>query len=619
MNCREHLAGSEETQAVFSSTGSSTASPYEAGLAHMVAGRFLDAQVCCEQALAADSNHADALHLMGLLSFQAQQFDHAVAWFSRAIRQNPKTDYLLNLGSVLKQAGHLDEALLVFDKTIQLKPDDPLLWCRFAGILVALGRNAEALLSYQQALKLDPHHWEAAYHCGELLHRSERFEEALSYFDLCDEWQPDHVRTLQARARSLRASKRFEECLAENVRAHALDPADPISCNNVGNALLSLDRPDDALRWFDKALALQPKSSDVLLNKASALGQLARFDEAMVIYERAVAVDPNDHLAAWNLAVLQLLTGNLEAGWSAHEALRWWRLPDQVASYPKFSAPKWLGREAVAGKTLIVCQHEGLGDALQFARYVPLLAARGARVILMVEPPLCSLLSRLKGVSQCVPKLPETRLPPVDFHVPIDSLPAAFETRLDSIPSGESYLPAPSADQVQTWENRLGPREKLRVGLVWSGNPNHPNDHGRSIQFRMLSSLLEVDAKFVSLQKHPRPQDVEFLRERPDIVDFTADLTDLTATAALAVCLDLVIAVDTAVAHLAAALGRPTWIMLPYIPDFRWLFDRNDSPWYPTVRLFRQYERREYGSVIERVRCELQAMVAFWHNTAPGN
>jgi len=607
MNRCEHRAGSEETQTVFSGAGSSTTSLYEAGLAHMTAGRFLDAQVCCQQALAADSNHADALHLMGLLSFQAQQFDHAIAWIERAIRQDPKAEYLSNLGSALRQAGRLDEALQVFDKAIQLKPDDPLLWCRLAAILVALGRNAEALLSYQHALELDPHHWEAAYHCGELLHGSERFEEALSYFNRCDEWRPDHVRTLQARGRCLRALKRFEECLVENVRAHELDPGDAISCNNAGNALLSLDRADEALRWFDTALALQPNSGDVLLNKASALVQLARFDEAMVIYECAVANDPNDHNSAWNLAVLQLLTGNLEAGWRGHEALRWWRLPEPT--HPKFSAPMWLGHEPVAGKTLAVWQDEGLGDTIQFARYVPLLAARGARVILVVEPPLHSLLSRLNGVSQCLPKLPETRLPPVDFHAPIYSLPVAFGTRLDSIPSSESYLPVPGAEQAQAWENRLGPHEKLRVGLVWSGNPNHPNDHIRSIPFGMLSSLLDIDAKFVSLQMNPRPQDAETLRERPDIADFTADLADLEATAALASCLDLVIAVDTAVAHLAAALGRPTWIILPYTPDFRWLLHRSDSPWYPTVRLFRQSERREYGSVIERVRSELQAMV----------
>jgi Flp pilus assembly protein TadD len=472
-------------------------------------------------------------------------------------------------------------------------------------------------LAYRRVLEFDPRQWDAAFQCGLLLHDAERFEEALACLNGCNEWRPDHVPTLQARARALRGLKRFSESLADLLRADALAPADLITCNNVGNALLSLQRPEDALQWFDKALALDPNSGDVYLNQASALMQLDRFDEAMLIYERAVAIDPNDHHSAWNLAVLQLLTGNLEAGWKGYEALRWWRLPDQMTPCPKFSAPAWLGHEPVAGKTLLVWQDEGFGDTIQFARYVPLLAARGARVILLVQPPLYSLLSRLNGVSQCLPKLPETRLPPVDFHAPIYSLPVAFETRLDSIPSGESYLPVAGADQVQAWENRLGPHNKLRVGLVWSGSLNHPNDHSRSIPFRMLSDLLAVDAKFVSLQKDPRPHDVEPFREQPDIVDFTADLTDFATTAALALCLDLVITVDTAVAHLTAALGRPTWILLPYTPDWRWLLGRDDSPWYPTARLFRQDERRDYTSVLKRVRDELEERIAAFISEAP--
>jgi tetratricopeptide (TPR) repeat protein len=614
MNRTEHWAKPGEAQTLLGGEGGAGAL-YESGRAHMVAGRLREAQVCCEQALTVDPNHADALHLMGLICFQAQQFDQAIAWIERAIRQNPKVDYLSNFGSALKQAGHLNEALQVFDKTIQLKPDDASLWCRLAAVLVVLGRNDEALLSYQQALKLDPHHWEAAYHCGELLHGSQRFEEALSYFNRCDDWRPNHVRTLQARGRCLRALKRFEECLAENLRAHVLDPADPITCNNLGSVLLSLGRRDEALQWFDKALALQPNSGEIALNRATALAQLARFDEAIAIYHRAVAANPNDHHSAWNLAVLQLLTGNLEAGWRGHEALRSWRLPE--ATDPKISAPKWLGHEPVAGKTVVIWQDEGLGDTIQFARYVPLVAARGASVILLVQPALCSLLSRVEGVSQCLPKLPDTRLPPVDFHAPIYSLPVAFKTRLDTIPSGESYLPVAGADQLQAWETRLGAHDKLRVGLVWSGSPSHPNDQSRSIPLEMLADLLHLDAKFVSLQKEPRPSDVELLRARSDIADFGGDLTDLAATAALISCLDLVIAVDTAVAHLAAALGRPTWIMLSYPPDWRWLLDRDDSPWYPTVRLFRQSESREYGGVIERVRSELLGMIACRHTVVP--
>jgi hypothetical protein len=218
-------------------------------------------------------------------------------------------------------------------------------------------------------------------------------------------------------------------------------------------------------------------------------------------------------------------------------------------------------------------------------------------------------MSRLDGVSQCLPKLPETRLPPFDFHIPIDSLPLIFGTRLDSIPVAELYLPPPEAYRVRAWEDRLGRHERLRVGLVWSGNPKHINDRNRSMPLRMMSPLLDVDAMFVSLQREVRPQDADVLRERTEIIDHSRDLTDFVETAALVSCLDLVIAVDTSVAHLAAALGRPTWILLPHTPDYRWLLGREDSPWYPTVRLFRQSVTRDYGSVIECVRTKLAAMV----------
>ena len=262
--------------------------------------------------------------------------------------------------------------------------------------------------------------------------------------------------------------------------------------------------------------------------------------------------------------------------------------------------------EPIDGKTILIRIDEGLGDSIQFARYVPMVAALGARVILVVAEAAHPLLEKLPGVSQCLPVTTET-LPAFDMHCPMCSLPLAFGTRLDTIPS-VPYLPAPDAARVQAWETRLGPRTKLRVGLVWSGNPKHGNDHNRSIPLLMLAPLLDTDATFVSLQKDPRADDRTLLRERTDILDLTADLTDFVETAALISCLDLVITVDTSVAHLAGALGCPTWILLPFVPDYRWLLDRDDSPWYPTVRLFRQTETREYGSVVERVRRELQEL-----------
>ncbi|OIQ68046.1 tetratricopeptide repeat protein [mine drainage metagenome] len=386
-----------------------------------------------------------------------------------------------------------------------------------------------------------------------------------------------------------------------------LDPANVDSCNNIGNILRSLGRSEEALPWFDRSLELRPNDAMTITSKAVTLAELHRVDEAFAAYRLARATDPGCAAAEWNLALLEMLTGNFEAGWAGREAR--WKIPALSAYYPKLSQPMWLGKEPIDGKTILINVDEGLGDTIQFARYVPMVAARAARVILCVQDALCPLLSDLPGISQCLP-LSTSERPAFDTYCPVSSLPLAFGTRLETIPSATPYLPAPAASRVQVWEERLGPRDKVRVGLVWSGNPMHDNDHNRSIPLRMLARILDVGASFISLQKDPRPDDSATLLERTEIVDLTAELTDFAETAALVACLDLVITVDTSIAHLAGALGRPTWVLLPYTPDYRWLLGRDDSPWYPTVRLFRQTATREYESVVDRIRTELRAMIS---------
>src|SRR5665213_153987 len=406
-----------------------------------------------------------------------------------------------------------------------------------------------------------------------------RREEALAHFMLCAELKPNH----------------------------AAD--DATTFNNIGNILQSLGRGAEALQWLDRALESRPDFVQALSNKAIALSQLRRFDEAFAAYAGVKALDPNHAVSNWNAALLYMLTGDFEAGWAGREAR--WHIPSLSAGYPKFTEPMWLGRENIEGKTVLIAADEGLGDAIQFARYVPDVAALGARVILVVQDALFPLLSGLPGVAQCIPKsVAANGVPPFDLHCPLGSLPLAFGTRLDNIPAHVPYLPSPAASRVKAWEDRLGPHDRLRVGLVWSGNPEHKGDHHRSTSLRAYSAFLDIEATFVSLQRDPRPDDKVTLLERTDIVDLTADLADFAETAALICCLDLVISVDTSVAHLSGALGRPTWILLPYTPDFRWLLDRDDSPWYPSERLFRQQASLDYAPVIDRVRAELLALVS---------
>ncbi len=583
----------------------------------MRAGRYLDAQVSCQRALAAESSHADSLHLMGLLSLHTKQYQAAVEWLARAIAQDPKPEYLSSLGTALQQQGRHEDALKAFDKAVQIRPDDPELWVNLGNALVAVKRPADALLTYQHALELDPGNWNASYRCGVLFFESGGFEEALPWFDRCDELRPNDAQTLHMRGATLRGLKRFEACLADNMQVHRLDPAHPLHCNNIGDALLWLGRRDEALKWFDKALKLKPDDVDALCNKAVWFRQDHRFAESAAIYERLRLLHPNNAKFERDLAYIQLLTGNFAAGWPGREAR--WKVPGLPIIYPNFSQPMWRGdaglqgkspaAEDLTGKTILVYADEGLGDSIQFARYVPMVAARGAHVILTVPDALYPLFSGMAGVHECRSYSSTTVPPAFDMYCPLGSLPLAFGTTLETVPQA-AYLPPLAAGRVRSWEERLGPHDRLRVGLVWSGNPKHGNDRDRSMPLRSMAGLFDVGATFVSLQKDARPDDRAYLGERSDIIDRTADFIDLAETAALISCLDVVVTVDTSIAHLAATLGRPTFVLLPYLPDWRWLLDREDSPWYPTARLFRQTSTRDYASVLERVRAELLARVS---------
>jgi len=576
---------------------------------HMQSGRYLDAQLCCHKALEASPEHPELLHLMGLVCLNAGQLDHAVEWASRAIGTVPKASYLTTLGAALLRLERPEEAAHVFERAVQLKPDDADLWRHRGNALFKAGRSGEALPCFQRAVELNPVDADSAYRAGVLLKEEGRLLEALVYLDRCADAQPDHAPIFATRGFVRASLKRYGQAIGDYEQAIRLDPTHAQACSNLGNALRALGHPDGALAWYDRSLALRPDIGSAT-SRALVLAELGRFREAGEAYQYAIGIDPQSPPLVWNLALFQLLFGDFEAGWRGREAR--WNIPELAKGYPNMSTPMWIGEEPVAGKMVAVFQDEGVGDAIHFARYVPMLAARGAHVILVVDQELCPLLSGLRGVSHCLPRTKATALPPFDLHIAIDSLPLAFGTRLDSIPLGKDYLPPLDAHLVQAWEDRLGPHDKLRVGVVWSGSPTHSNDRNRSMPLRLLSALLDVDARFVSLQKNPRPEDAETLRERKEIVDHAALLTDFAETAALASCLDLVITVDTSVAHLAGALGRPTWILLPYVPDWRWLLDCEDSPWYPTVRLFRQTEPRDYESVIERVRRDLSAMAETW-------
>jgi len=607
MNRRERRAASKKNGIASSSTqAGSPAALCDSARRLLLAGLATEAADRCQHALAIDPIRADSLCLMGEICLHAGQLDQAIEWVSRAVRADPKAAYVSTLGIVLQRAGRLGEALKAFEKAISIEPENAEHWKNFGAVLIDLNHPDQALLGLQQALKLRPRYVDAANLSGLILYRKERHAEALEFFNLSLEAEPAQADALQLRALVLMNLKRFEQALADNQRSRQLDPRDANTHNNLGTVLQKLGRYRDSLESYDRAIALRPDFVLALNGKAHSLIELRRIDQALACYARSMALDPENPETRWGLALLQMLVGNFEAGWVGRESR--WKLglmPD-----PKLPQPLWLGDRSIESKAILLYADEGIGDTFQFARYIPMVADLGARVIVAVADPACSLMSRLESVAECIPTSMATR-PAFDFHCHISSLPLAFKTTLATIPSAVPYLPAPADERIEAWERRLGARDKFRVGLVWSGNPGHINDHNRSVALRELTSLLGVDATFVSLQKDVRDRDKEALSS-VDIVDMTEALSDFDETSALMACLDLVISVDTSVAHLAGGLGRPVWILLPYTPDYRWMLDREDSPWYPTARLFRQTAAREWSSVLDRMRIELGALIEGW-------
>jgi Tfp pilus assembly protein PilF len=437
-----------------------------------------------------------------------------------------------------------------------------------AAQLHLLGKLAEAEKVYAGILQFDPTCFDALNLFAKLLHAQGRAEEALEVVD-----------------KALRVERGSVDALNTRI-----------------GILCQLDRHEEALATCARALVIAPRHAPAFVGRGNALQYLGRYPEALTSYDKAIALKPDYAEAQFNAGMIRLAMGDFAAGWPQYEFR--WKVSGAPVDPLRNSGPRWTGAEPLAGKTIMVYPEQGLGDAIQCMRYVPLVARSAARVFMSIHPSLASI----------VPPLPDNvtvldghaALPTFDLHCPLLGLPPAFGTELATIPSGPRILPPPA--RIARWAERLPPRRHRRVGLVWAGNAAHNDDRNRSIPLSRLRPLLDVpDIDFVSLQRDPRPGDDAILRECPQIVDLGPELADFADTAAIISLLDLVVTVDTSVAHLAAAMGKRVWIMLPFRPDWRWLLDREDSPWYPTVRLFRQPAAADWGSVVARIAREARA------------
>jgi tetratricopeptide (TPR) repeat protein len=504
------------------------------------------------------------------------------------------------------QQGQLDKAERLCHAILDYRSDDFDALQLLGLAHLHRGRATQALEVLSKALRANPGSADAMSNLGLALHAAGRFEEATEQYRNALALSPRHPEILYNLGNTCLSLDHINDALASYDEALANNPSHVGARVNRGNVLLRFNRPRDALESYDQALALMPGHPQILTNRGHALRRLDRPQEALADFEAALAKNPEFPEAHFESALARLTLGEFDAGWKAYE---WrWKTGAFADKRRAFRQPLWLG-QPLSGKTILLHAEQGFGDTIQFIRYARLVADRGARVICEVQPELVSLFSQLEGQFEGGAIIAKgDTLPAFDLHCPLLSLPLAFGTELSTIPADSPYLAAPEA-RVTHWRDRLG-EGRPRAGLVWSGSSAHKNDANRSIPLKALAPLFE-DLPFAcfSLQREMRDADREVLSRVRNLRDLGAELMDFAETAAVISQLDVVVSVDTAVAHLAGAMGKRVLILLPHAADFRWLRASSDTPWYPAAKLLRQKAFGDWDSVIGRVAEELRVQL----------
>jgi Tfp pilus assembly protein PilF len=462
------------------------------------------------------------------------------------------------------EAGDLDRAEQAYRLVIAHAPSTAHAWFMLGATFQVRGRLEEAVASYQQAVKRSPNHSEAYNNLGVALH----------------------------------ALRRTEEAIAVLRRALAVAPDYPEAYNNLGNAMRAQGEFDEAEACYRRALALKPDYAEARHNLGNALKSRGQVAEALACYDQALAIQPDRAEVHLSRALTHLEMGDFAQGWPEYE----WRLKCPQFAIPHFPQPRWDGRP-LAGKTILLYADHGLGDALQFIRYAPMVREQVGRVVVVSRAPIARLLATCAGVDLVV--VEGGPMPDCDVYAPLMSLPGIFGTEASSIPAEVPYLSV-DPDLVNTWADELALSDDLCIGIAWRGNPGHARDHARSFPLERFETVARrPGVRLFSLQKGDGSEQIAEVADRFPITDLGGRLDDLMDTAAVLTNLDLAIVPDTSLAHLAGALGVPVWVALMQEADWRWMSDRNDSPWYPTMRLFRQRRRGDWEDVFDRIAAAL--------------
>jgi tetratricopeptide (TPR) repeat protein len=541
---------------------------------------------------------------------------------------------LHNLARLTYQLDEKQVALSLTQQLISLAPNDANVWFTLGNMLRGLARRAEAIAAYRESIRLNPNFVEAYNNLGNVLLADGRLTEAIAALQQAAALRPDSREAHYNLAVALQESGPLDEALASCHRALQIDPALPDAHNLLGSIFSAKRSLEPAIGEFQQAIQLRPTFAEAHTNLAVALLDCGRFDESLIAGQRAVELNPNSPINQnnlgmilkesgqiqpaidafsqaislapsfaephYNLSMLLLLKGDFQRGWQEYE---WrWKCRELLREPLNFSKPHWNG-EPLQNRTLLLYAEQGLGDSIQFARYLPILAGRARKIVLVCQQQLARLLQSADPRCQIV--LRDQPLPDFDFHCPLLGLPRVLGTAVETIPANVPYLSADAA-LVEAWRRKLALPVGLKVGLTWAGNPDFRWDQMRSLNLAQLAPLSAIQrVSFYSLQKGRPAEQMRDAAPGINLINLGPELADLAETAGVMSLMDLIITTDTSTAHLAGALGRPVWVMLQSLPDWRWMLEREDSPWYPTMRLFRQTSPRDWDGVIARVAAEL--------------
>jgi len=609
------------------------------GLKHHQSGAFDQAQALYEKILQSDPNHLEALQLSARLAGNQRAFNQSLDLWDRAIKVSPEHPNLhyqraltlqalgqlkaaipsfiqslsfnknqpllyFNLAIALQDLNELQGALDAYQLCLCLEPDNVMAYHNRGIVLQGLKKGVPAVLSFNQALLLNHDSASAHNHLGNALTTLEQYPLALDSYNWALTLNPHYAQAHNNKGIALQRLKRWPEALVSFNQAILLQANFPQAYNNQGITLRLLGQWDESLASYNRAITLNPQYIEAYNHRGYVLQLLSQWEAAFNSYQQAIHIDQHYAEAHWNRGLLQLQLGDFIHGWPSYE-WRWQR--DNIKPRPHHPASQlWLGELPLNGRSIKLFSEQGLGDAIQFCRYAPLVALLGAKVTLEVHESLVGFMKNLDGITVIANNANQTHHE--DFHCPLLSLPLCFKTTLDTIPAPDQNLCA-ETEKILFWQNQLGSKTKPRIGLAWSGNPTHENDHFRSLALKELCTYLPPEFDYFCVQKDYSAEDAVTLTQHPLIRPLGVVLHDFTDTAALVSCMDLIISVDTSIAHLSASLGLPTWILLPFHSEWRWLNERNDSPWYPSATLYRQSTHASWAHILQTLRHDLLRML----------